>query len=332
MYPLMHTRGCLRYFYARMQINNKGSMQMLLTETVEMRWNSKNKQRYIDRGYNYTKMKDIFTMRVSDLSEGSMEKIQYKCEDCNKIITTAYSSYLNNREDICNHCSIRASLIGKLKVPYETVKLIFESKGYILVSSEEDYIGSKTKLAYTCSKHGTRYSSYNNMSRGHGCLKCKQETYSGIGHPMFGKTGKLSPLYGRTREKSPSWQGGLTDLSKYLRLQLPPWILQQLQRTNYTCELTGKQGTLNVHHMYSFKNILQDTMKELNIDIRPNIGDYSEDVLQVITINILRRNDLYANPIVMLESVHKAFHKFCGGNKKETSMEQLEQFKATLVA
>ena len=106
-----------------------------------------------------------------------------------------------------------------------------------------------------------------------------------------------------------------------------PWVQQQLQRTNYTCEITGKQGTLNVHHMVSFKKIFKMTMKELHMDIRENIGDYSEDELQLITVNLMKNNDLYASPIVMLQSVHQKFHQFCGGNHEPTSFEQLAEFK-----
>lgn len=71
-------------------------------------------------------------------------------------------------------------------------------------------------------------------------------------------------------------------------------------------------------------------MDELQMDIRPTIGDYSEDEIQLITINFIKNNDLFANPIVLLESIHKEFHSFCGGQFENTSMEQLEQFKATL--
>jgi len=99
-------------------------------------------------------------------------------------------------------------------------------------------------------------------------------------------------------------------MKNYLRDKLHPWQYEQLKRTNYRCELTGENGYLNVHHMYSFSNIFYDTIKELDIDIKnkPNIADYSNEELQFITKVFLENNERYANPIVMLESIHLDFH------------------------
>lgn len=71
-------------------------------------------------------------------------------------------------------------------------------------------------------------------------------------------------------------------------------------------------------------------MEQLHLDIHPNIGDYTVDELKLITNTFLKNNELLAQPIVMLESIHKDFHIFCGGTSSETSFEQLRKFIAQL--
>lgn len=67
-------------------------------------------------------------------------------------------------------------------------------------------------------------------------------------------------------------------------------------------------------------------MKELEIDIRSSINKYNKDELQLITVNLIKNNDLLAKPKVLLESIHKEFHYFCGGYHSDTTEEQWNSF------
>ena len=240
---------------------------------------------------------------------GSNSKLDYVCRKHKDkgIQSITYNSIQQGQG--CYFCG-RESISKKLLLDFNNVRKLFKSKGYKLISGEDEYIDSHSNnLRYVCPKHPDviQTASYSNFNQGCGCPLCAIENNRGAGSAV--------------------WKGGVTPLLRYLRPMLNPWVQQQLQRTNYTCEITGKQGTLNVHHMVSFKKIFKMTMKELHMDIRENIGDYSEDELQLITVNLMKNNDLYASPIVMLQSVHQKFHQFCGGNRKPTSFEQLAEFK-----
>jgi hypothetical protein len=280
---------------------------MLLTKEVEVMWMNKTKAYYINKGYVYTKNGDIFTVKTTDLPRGSSRRIKYVCDNCNEIQETDYGSYCNRHDDLCRACASKIKAAAKMKMSFDLVVKAFKDRGYTLLSKPEDYINAHSKLKYYCKdkSHGVREITYGDLHNGYGCMLCARELNSGEGHY--------------------SWTG-LSALSSYLRSQLSSWTQQQLQRTNYTCEITRKHGTLNVHHMYSFNNILQDTLDELNIDARPSVGDYSEDELQLIVVNFLKNNDLKAQPIVMLEEIHQSFHRYCGGNKQDTSFEQLNEF------
>lgn len=83
-------------------------------------------------------------------------------------------------------------------------------------------------------------------------------------------------------EKHPNWKGGITPL--YMRLreafqtQLCPKILK---RDNYTCQLCGAKGTLHVHHIRHFKDIVQEIMVE-HPDINPvdNINELYDIIVK----------------------------------------------------
>lgn len=203
----------------------------------------------------------------------------------------------------------------KHRLPFNVIEDAFNHKGYVLISTVDDYINCQSKLHYICKDHGEQSTTYSSIKQSKGCPICADEKYS----KMF------------SGENCIQWNKGVTELNKYLRIKLTNWSQQQLQRTNYTCELTGEkgQGNLNVHHMYGFSNIRDLTLSQLNLPIYQTIGEYG-DKLQLLTDTFLENNEIHAKPIVMLESVHKAFHSFCGGYSKETSLDSLELFKETL--
>ena len=97
---------------------------MLISKEVKMRWNSKNKRFYEDKGYTYTKMRDEFYVRVEDLKEGSNVKIQVKCDYCGNIYEVQYYSWKklkgkDNNSDCCSNpeCTGKKSL-ESLEIKY----------------------------------------------------------------------------------------------------------------------------------------------------------------------------------------------------------------------
>jgi len=116
---------------------------------------------------------------------------------------------------------------------------------------------------------------------------------SGDKNPNFGKTGELSPLFGKKQpiewqekkskaligrkrpdlamygEDNPAWKGGKSSLNKSIRdcAQYSDWRIQVFGRDNFTCQDCGVRGSwLEVHHKVAFYKILEDnnilTMEE----------------------------------------------------------------------
>lgn len=87
---------------------------MLLTKYVEVKWNTRNKAYYERLGYKYTKMQDVFLVKVEDLQRGSSVKVEVKCDyhadGCKDVSLVRWSDYIkikednpDNKKDCCNN-------------------------------------------------------------------------------------------------------------------------------------------------------------------------------------------------------------------------------------
>jgi hypothetical protein len=101
----------------------------------------------------------------------------------------------------------------------------------------------------------------------------------------------------RKKEKNSNWKGGITSLNKQIRNlpKMEDWKREVFERDNYRDWFSGCKGQLEVHHIKSFKKILN----EYNIK---SIED---------ALNCKELWDIN-NGITMLKSSHK-FHHVCWG-------------------
>lgn len=83
---------------------------MICLEMVEVKWIGKTKKWYVDKGYNYTKLGDLFMVLPTDLTKGSHVKVKTSCNYCNEIVYKAYKNYLRETENgilknSCKNCN-----------------------------------------------------------------------------------------------------------------------------------------------------------------------------------------------------------------------------------
>lgn len=69
---------------------------MVLDEYIELRWHSRNKGYYIEKGYVFTFVSDALIVKISDLRESSNIKILAKCDVCGREKILRYSVYSHN--------------------------------------------------------------------------------------------------------------------------------------------------------------------------------------------------------------------------------------------
>ncbi len=97
-------------------------MGLILPQKIKIKWSTTSKQHYIDLGYRYTKIGDLFEVNVEDLSKGSSNIIRIKCDYCDNIVNMEWKQYLSLKGDTycCPEC-----LKHKKKTRDENGNLIF---------------------------------------------------------------------------------------------------------------------------------------------------------------------------------------------------------------
>lgn len=78
---------------------------MLISKTAKVKWNGKNKQYYIDKGYTYTKCGDEFEVPIEDLSPSSKSIVEVLCDFCHEtIIKKSYQTYRKQHHEKYGDC------------------------------------------------------------------------------------------------------------------------------------------------------------------------------------------------------------------------------------
>ena len=124
------------------------------------------------------------------------------------------------------------------------------------------------------------------------------------------------------------------DTRKYLRVNgTEEWRQQCLRKSNYKCEITGKQGTpkypLDVHHKnITFDYIMTEAHKKLGIEHHKSITEYkSEDLAALVEeIKIMHKE---VEGVVMRHSIHMEFHSYYGKKATADDYKAFKKYKKT---
>lgn len=175
----------------------------LITKEVEMTWSGSNKKHYIEKGYIFTKNKDKFIVKVSDLSHCSQAEVQVECDLCGKIKTMIYETYYSINKNgmyYCNKCAkqlygtkntLKTKLQNSISVEEWCQKNMSEEKwNDILARWDYDKNGcNPNELCYQTNKgiwlkclknpeHGSEKKNINiYVNKGSASFDCKQCTY-----------------------------------------------------------------------------------------------------------------------------------------------------------
>lgn len=144
---------------------------MILDKTAITKWGGKNKKYYISKGYNFTKIGDLFEVKIEDLLPNTEVHVNILCTSCKNVILAFYPSYLRrkNIEYICSACYHNNN-----KIKLEDIREKFNSLGLILLTKE--YKNAHTYLQFKCKKHfdkGIFKSTWHKL--GIGCPFCRYE-------------------------------------------------------------------------------------------------------------------------------------------------------------
>lgn len=115
---------------------------------------------------------------------------------------------------------------------------------------------------------------------------------------------------------------GYEGLSKFLRGHIQTWKSESMKKCNYQCVLTGSKD-FEIHHMYGFANILNETIEECNIELK-DYHEYTQEELNDILEKFLNIHDRYPLGVCVRKDIHTLYHSIY--SKCVNNEEQWNQF------
>lgn len=148
----------------------------MVTKEVISKWYPMNRNWYESKGYEFTKWKDEFIVKIDDMPPNALHKIDVKCDICGVDFIKGYNAYYkeftkNGGLCRCKSCANR-SIAKKQRLTIEYVRQQFEDRGYTLLSKE--YINASHELEFVCPRHPNvvQKSSYHRLHSANGCIYC----------------------------------------------------------------------------------------------------------------------------------------------------------------
>lgn len=108
----------------------------------------------------------------------------------------------------------------------------------------------------------------------------------------------------------PNWNG-MGDIKIYLRNQINQWKLHSVSNANYKCIITNDKFD-DIHHLYPFSKIVDETVKLLELPIYEEINKYTDEDLKLLTDKCLELHYKYGLGVCLTNDLHKEFHNKYG--------------------
>lgn len=258
---------------------------------------------------SYDEVAEAFKKRGYILLEkeykGTNNRMRYRCPE-HPDKETKISYHCLKLGQGCPYCAfgnVDNRFLKKEKLTFLEVEKKFNDRGYQLL--EVSYKNNDEKMRFRCPHHSDKAlcMSVGHLDKGCECRYCAFEKRRGKGNPM--------------------WNGGVTDLKKYLRGLTEEWRKESLANYGYKCAVTGINKHLQVHHIRTFKDIFNQLKEELEMNEILKPHEYSSEELEQISETFLKiHNEQLGIPLN--KETHLKFHNEFGDH---TTIDDLWEFK-----
>lgn len=230
----------------------------------------------------------------------SSSLLTIRCK-CGNLFQKDYNHFQRGQQR-CPECGAENSRKSKLKYSIDSVREILSKKGYTLL--EDKYVNCTVPLRCVCSRGHETNIIFNQFLVGcSGCKTCQYEYLK---------------IKNRKEERTSE-----TEVLKDLRDSIKSWKKEIASKYGYRCYLTKSNRDCVVHHLYPFKNIVEDCCKELNIPLLRTFGDYTIEQYNNLKNLVISKHTLDIG-ILLQRKVHTKFHAIYGVSNN--TIEQLNEF------
>lgn len=237
---------------------------------------------------------------ISGEYENNSSLLTIRCK-CGNIFQKNFNLFKRGQRQ-CPKCGAESSRKSRFKYNIDSVRNILSKKGYKLL--EDEYIACNVPLRCVCSKGHKTSIIFNQFLVGcSGCKTCQYEYLK---------------IKNRKEERTSE-----TEVLKDLRDSIKSWKKEIAGKYGYKCYLTNATRDCVVHHLYPFKNIVEDCCKELNIPLHRTFGDYTVEQYNNLKNLVIAKHTLDIG-ILLQRKVHIKFHAIYGVSN--TTIDQLNEF------
>lgn len=116
-------------------------MGLILPQTKLIKWATTSRQHYIDLGYSYTKIGDLFEVDVNELSHGSSVLVDVQCDFCDNVEQLPYRAFLKLKSDkyCCPECLLHKKKTRNKNGDLEFIEIPYRNKIWL----HNEYITKK---------------------------------------------------------------------------------------------------------------------------------------------------------------------------------------------
>lgn len=101
------------------------------------------------------------------------------------------------------------------------------------------------------------------------------------------------------------------DLQAYIRGNLRAWKNESMRNCDYMRVLTGSKN-FQIHHLYSFNAMFNEALEELDITLKDNFSDYTDDELSLMLNCVITKHNEHPLGVCIRIDLHKLFHHIYG--------------------
>lgn len=227
--------------------------------------------------------------------------IQFQCGHIYKMSLGAFK-----KGDRCPCNAVSRSVRTKEAKTREKVLDVLFSKGYILISFENDFCTWDGEITYKCICGNIETRGVREFMRNKICLNCS----------------KLKQSEAQRGSKGSNWQGGKTEFSSFVQKYLVDWKKESMKKSDYKCVITGERFE-DIHHLYPLNKIITLALMNLGLPQRKKSGEYSYKEQSDLIAEIQRIHS-YNLGVCLRKDIHQLFHKLYGN--KDVTPEDFYEF------
>lgn len=249
---------------------------------------------------------------IEEIHKSGCEYISGEYKNNNSILTircrcgetfTKSMAKFKNGQNRCPKCGKESLRKSKRKYDSEFVKKAIKQSGYSIIG---EYVDAYTPTKCICSKGHVFDLIFGEYIAGHsGCKQCANDMLK--------------------RENCWCYKGGITKVSFGIRESLETWKKNIKEAYGNVCAITGERPKrLDIHHLYSFSDIVKKCCDEMGVELKDKVRDYENyetyDTLRQI---IVKKHDVNTG-IPISHSIHMKFHSKYG--RENNTPEQFDEF------